>query len=138
MIFIVLLTVASVLFSHYCVGDRAFMRTGYDFEGYVMRKFAVCVDSGLPKRAHHDIKNTNPHEVRVEVVEEVHASEPSTPALPLATPAPPTAPYHVATGARAEEVPSAAEEEQEEDEDWEDDGDDEEFDFEEEGDLLNL
>jgi hypothetical protein len=141
MIFIVAITAGSVLFAKYCVGDRAFMRTGYDFEGYVMRKCPVCV--GLPKRTHPHVIEIGPIQVEA-VVEDARASEPPPPApatiaappppppVAIAAPAPPPPPATTAPPPPvAVAVPAAAKEE-EEDEDEVNDGeeDDEEFDFE--------
>ncbi|KAL6877183.1 hypothetical protein ACP4OV_012854 [Aristida adscensionis] len=55
LIAIAALTAASVAFGQLCVGRRAFMRTGYDVEGYVMRKFSTCLgvtvaDADVPER----------------------------------------------------------------------------------------
>jgi hypothetical protein len=130
MIFIVAITAGSVLFAKYCVGDRAFMRTGYDFEGYMMRKCPVCV--GLPKQTHPHVIEIGPIEVEG-VVEDARASEPPPPPPAIAAPTPPapapTAPAPPLPVAVA--VPAAAKEE-EEDNDEVNDGedDDEEFDFE--------
>ena len=147
MIFIVMITVGSVLFAKCCVGDRAFMRTGYDFEGYVMRKCPVCV--GLPKPTHPRVKEVDPLQMTEITVEEARTSEPpapppataapppppaaATPAPPPATSAPPPAaaatpaPPPTVTGA----VPVATKEDEEDEinEDEEDDDEEEEFDF---------
>ena len=150
-----MITVGSVLFAKCCVGDRAFMRTGYDFEGYVMRKCPVCV--GLPKPTHPRVKEVDPLQMTEITVEEARTSEPpapppataappppataappppaaaATPAPPPATSAPPPpaaatpAPPPTVTGA----VPVATKEDEEDEinEDEEEDDEEEEFDF---------
>ncbi|XP_066365415.1 uncharacterized protein [Miscanthus floridulus] len=134
MIFIVAITAGSVLFAKYCVGDKAFMRTGYDFEGYVMRKCPVCV--GLPKRTHPHVMEVGPLEIEIGVATVEGASEPPAPAAAAAsappppsaaTPAPPPAAVAVAVPVAAKEE---EEEEDEDNKDGEEDDDDEEFDFE--------
>jgi hypothetical protein len=129
MIFIVAIMAGSVLFAKYCVGDRAFMRTGYDFEGYVMRKCTVCV--GLPKRTHPHVIEIGPIEVEA-VVEDARASEPPPPPAAIAAPAPPP-PAPATTPPPppvAVAVPAAAKEEEDEDEVNDGEEDDDEFDFE--------
>ncbi|CAD6333798.1 unnamed protein product [Miscanthus lutarioriparius] len=109
MIFIVAITAGSVLFAKYCVGDKAFMRTGYDFEGYVMRKCPVCV--GLPKRTHPHVMEVGPLEIEIGVVTVEGASEPparpaaasSAPPPSAATPAPPPPAVAVAVPVAAKE-----------------------------------
>ena len=132
MIFIVAITAGSVLFAKYCVGDKAFMRTGYDFEGYVMRKCPVCV--GLPKRTQPHVMEVGPLEIEIGVVTVEGASEP--PAAPAAASyaPPPSAATPAPPPAVAVAVPVAAKEEDEEEDednkDWEEEEDHEEFDFE--------
>ncbi|KAF8765611.1 hypothetical protein HU200_008102 [Digitaria exilis] len=46
LILIAILTGGALAVARYLVGPRAFQRTGYDFDAFVQRKFAVCLGSG--------------------------------------------------------------------------------------------
>jgi hypothetical protein len=73
--FIAFVTAGSLAVARYCVGDQAFYRTGYDLDGYVQRKFAVCLGTGRGKaRAEKKKKARQDHPEAA--VEEVTASEP--------------------------------------------------------------